>query len=179
MEKVFLVLIVFLISIYFFNITENKTSIREHPITIQELKPLCELVFAQSQIHGVFDYNGYKGDYGFLYDKKILCSSILTAKRGYIWDSMDISIDTISRKVYINKANPTWISKVSKCEFLYGKEGVFSSLTTVDYNRADSISTALLITKIDTVALDNICREGLSNFLYQKIQGKKYSVLIR
>lgn len=163
---------------WFENQETKKETVYQYPLTIQELKPVCEVAFAQSQLHAIFEYKGYQGDYSFLYGKNILCSSILTAKRGYIWDSLDISIDTINRTVSIAKANPTWLSIETKCEFLHGEEGVFTSLTPSDYNKADSLASSLLLSQVNTAELDKICTAGLQNFLYHKVTGKNYKLLL-
>lgn len=155
----------------------NTTSVAtEYPLTVQELKPVCEIAFAQSQLHGIFEYEGYSGDYQFFYEKNILCSAVLTAKRGYIWDSMNITIDTINRTVKVN-ATPTWLSVDVRCQFLRGDEGILTSLSPHDYNRADSLARHILLSKVDTAELNTICVAGLQNFLYSKLTGKKYTLL--
>lgn len=156
----------------------REESVYQYPLTIQELKPVCEVAFAQSQLHGIFKYKGYQGGYSFLYGKDILCSATITAKRGYIWDSLEISIDTINRTVSIAKANPTWLSIETKCEFIHGEEGVFTSLTPSDYNKADSLASALLLSQVNTAEMDKICTAGLQNFLYHKVTGKKYKLML-
>ena len=156
-------LIGFFIAKFWYQKNENHYKQEEIKVVVNSIKNMSKLVVSDasfSEVYNFKDSKKYFYDY-VSFEKEAIVTVNANVEVGYDLSKLDIQIDSISKKIFINKIPKEEITISPDVKFFDLKQSQFNSFGKEELNKINEKS----IEKIkETVALTNLKKEAKTRF---------------
>lgn len=156
-------LIGFFIAKFWYQKDENHQTQEEIKVVVNSIKNLSKLVVSSSTFSEVYNFkDSKKYFYDYLsFDKQAIVTVNAEVEVGYDLSKLEIQIDSIGKKIYINKIPKEEVSIAPDIKYFDLQESQFNSFSKDDLNKINEKS----INKIrETVALTDLKKEAKTRF---------------
>ena len=156
-------LIGFLIAKFWYQKENNHQSKEEIKVVVNSIKNLSKLVVSSgnfSEVYNFKDSKKYFYDY-VSFDKQAIVTVNAKVEVGYNLAQLDIQIDSLAKKIYINKIPKEEITIAPDVKYFDLQQSQFNAFSKEDLNKINQKS----IEKIkQTVALTDLKKEAKTRF---------------
>lgn len=156
-------LVGFLIAKFWYQKEDNHQQKEEIRVVVNSIKNMSKLVVSSgnfSEVYNFTDSKKYFYDY-VSFDKKAIVTVNAKVEVGYDLSKLEIQVDSLARKIYINKIPKEEITIAPDVKYFDLQQSQFNSFSKTDLNKINEKS----IEKIkQTVELSNLKAEAKTRF---------------
>lgn len=158
-KYIFVFFIGFLIAKFWYDKKEEYHKKEEIQVVVNSIKNMSKLVVSKgnfSEIYNYSDSNKYFFDY-VSFDKKAIVTINATVEVGYDLSKLDIQIDSLQKKIYINKMPAEEITISPDVKYFDLQQSQFNTFSKEDLNKInkksiDKIKQTIKLTNLKTAA---------------------------
>jgi hypothetical protein len=158
-KYIFVFFIGFLIAKFWNDKKEENHKKEEIQVVVNSIKNMSKLVVSKgsfSEIYNYSDSNKYFFDY-VSFDKKAIVTINATVEVGYDLSKLDIQIDSLQKKIYINKIPEEEITISPDVKYFDLQQSQFNTFSKEDLNKInqksiDKIKQTIKLTNLKTAA---------------------------
>ncbi len=157
-------LIGFFIAKFWYNKKENKHKQEEIKVVVNSIKNMSKLVVSSGSFSEVYNYSDSKKYfYNYLsFNKKAIVSVNASVEVGYDLSKLEIQIDSISKKIFINKIPKEEIVISPNVKYFDLQQSQFNSFSKDELNKINQKS----IDKIkETIEVTTLKEKAKNRFL--------------
>lgn len=156
-------LVGFFLAKFWYQKKENQYEKEEINVFVNSIKNMSKLVVSSTNFSEVYNYtDSKKYFYDYLsFDKQAIITVNAKAEVGYDLSKLEIQIDSLAKKIYINKIPDEEITIVPDVKYFDIKQSQFNTFSKEDLNKINKKS----IEKIrETVKLAHLKEEAKTRF---------------
>lgn len=157
----------FFIAKYWYQKEDKHQSKEEIRVVVNSIKNMSKLVVSSGNFSEVYNFkDSKKYFYDYLsFDKEAIVTVNATVEVGYDLSKLDIQIDSVAKKIYINKVPEAAVSIAPDVKYFDLKQSQFNAFSKEELNKINAKS----VEKIkETVALTNLKKEAKTR-LFEEI----------
>lgn len=157
----------FFIAKYWYQKENKHQSKEEIRVVVNSIKNMSKLVVSSGNFSEVYNFkDSKKYFYDYLsFDKEAIVTVNATVEVGYDLSKLDIQIDSVAKKIYINKVPEAAVSIAPDVKYFDLKQSQFNAFSKEELNKINAKS----VEKIkETVALTNLKKEAKTR-LFEEI----------
>lgn len=156
-------LVGFLIAKFWYQKSENRQQKEETKIVVNAIKNMSKLVVSSASFSEIYNFKDSKKYFyeTISFDKQAIVTVNANVEVGYDLSKLEIQIDSLAKKIYINKIPKEEITIAPDIKYFDLQQSQFNSFSKDDLNKINQKS----IEKIkQTVELINLKKEAKTRF---------------
>lgn len=156
-------LVGFLIAKFWYQKSENRQQKEETKIVVNAIKNMSKLVVSSASFSEIYNFKDSKKYFyeTISFDKQAIVTVNANVEVGYDLSKLEIQIDSLAKKIYINKIPKEEITIAPDVKYFDLQQSQFNSFSKDDLNKINQKS----IEKIkQTVELINLKKEAKTRF---------------
>lgn len=136
-------------------------------VILEKIKMVTKLISVEGQFSELYDYKeSYEYDFLNLFSKKILLRITAKVSCGYDFDKVNISIDSVHKKLILNELPEAEILAVDHDIDYYDiSEGTFNRFTAEEYNAIQKKAKAYIASKATSAQLLEAAEKQKNDYL--------------